>query len=60
VKPRLSCLDRRFKYRDSANTDIRETWARARRREQLLRALAAKRAKRPAENVVPLKKTASE
>lgn len=56
VKPRLSVLDRRFKYRRSEHTDVRETWRRARRREQLLARLAKKAEKKPSADVVQLKK----
>lgn len=30
AKPRISILDRRFKYRNAANTDVRRTFERAR------------------------------
>jgi hypothetical protein len=55
VKPRISCLDARFKYRSSANTDVAETFRQARRRDALVKRLDEKRSTR---NVVPLKKTA--
>lgn len=35
MKPRLSILDRRFKYRSAANTDVRRTWRRARLLERM-------------------------
>jgi hypothetical protein len=47
LQPRVSILDRRFKYRDSANTDVRRTWRRAR----LVQRLGAKPSA-----VVPIRK----
>ena len=32
MKPRVSILDREFKYRDSSKTDVRKTWAEAKKR----------------------------
>lgn len=47
VQPRISILDRRFKYSNSANTDVRRTWRRAQ---------AERRAAAKPHSVVQLKK----
>lgn len=51
LHPRVSILDRRFKYRDSAHTDVRRTWRRAQ--------LAQRKAATPSTGVVQLRKKAS-
>lgn len=38
MKPTRSILDPKFKYRDSANTDVRRTWKRAIRLQRLQKA----------------------
>ncbi len=34
MKPRVSILSRRFKYRSAAATDVRKTWRESQRREE--------------------------
>ncbi len=49
MKPTISILDPRFKYRDSASTSVADTWKRHRA------SIAAQKAKRSAEASADLK-----
>ena len=51
MKPRISILDRRFKYRNAASTDVRRTF----RRHRLLERI---KAKQESAKVEPIRKKA--
>lgn len=55
MKPRVSILDKAFKYTNAASTDLRETFARVRRKQLEADQLKAEREAATAKKVMPLK-----